>query len=306
MKLILGYCAVPHSFCRHAKSNLPKTYLPTWSNQFRIGLTMASPPVLSLALSITTGHDITASVKKVLSDSAVNEHTIYEIGSISKVFTGILLAHQSEAGKVDINDPARKYLPSTVQVPKRGGKEITLGNLADHTSGLPRMPDNFNPKDFSNPYADYTVEQMYAFLSSYQLPRDVGVEYEYSNLAQGLLGHILALNADTSYEDLMISTIAGPLGMNETKIVFDENMKKNLAIGHSGGREVSNWDIPTLAGAGGIRSSVHDMLKFLAANIGLTQTPLRSAMDKSHETRHFKAGEARVGLAWHISKGKAR
>ena len=103
---------------------------------------------------------------------------------------------------------------------------------------------------------------------------------------------------------LMISTIAGPLGMNETKIVFDENMKKNLAIGHSGGREVSNWDIPTLAGAGGIRSSVHDMLKFLAANIGLTQTPLRSAMDKSHETRHFKAGETRVGLAWHISKGK--
>ena len=81
-------------------------------------------------------------------------------------------------------------------------------------------------------------------------------------------------------------------------------MKKNLAIGHSGGREVSNWDIPTLAGAGGIRSSVHDMLKFLAANIGLTQTPLRSAMDKSHETRHFKAGEARVGLGWHISKGK--
>ena len=166
------------------------------------------------------------------------------------------------------------------------------------------MPDNFNPKDFSNPYADYTVEQMYAFLSGYRLPRDVGAEYEYSNLAQGLLGHILALNAGTSYEDLMISTIAGPLGMNETKIVFDENMKRNLAIGHSGGREVSNWDIPTLAGAGGIRSSVHDMLKFLAANIGSTQTPLRSAMDKSHETRHFKAGEARVGLAWHIIKGK--
>ena len=242
--------------------------------------------------------------KKSPTDSAVNEHTIYEIGSISKVFTGILLAHQSEAGKVDINDPAQKYLPSTVQVPKRGGKEITLGNLSDHTSGLPRMPDNFNPKDFSNPYADYTVEQMYAFLSGYQLPRDVGAEYEYSNLAQGLLGHILALNAGASYEDLMISTIAGPLGMKETKIVLDENMKKNLAIGHSGGREVSNWDIPTLAGAGGIRSSVHDMLKFLAANIGLTQTPMRSAMDKSHETRHFKAGEARVGLAWHISKGK--
>ena len=285
---------------KQSTDDLPAKVIESIQNRIDNGVT----PSIVVGVIDNKGPRYYAFGKKSLTDSAVNEHTIYEIGSISKVFTGILLAHQSEAGKVDINDPAQKYLPSTVQIPKRGGKEITLGNLSDHTSGLPRMPDNFNPKDFSNPYADYTVEQMYAFLSGYQLPRDVGAEYEYSNLAQGLLGHILALNAGTSYEDLMISTIAGPLGMNETKIVLDENMKKNLAIGHSGGREVSNWDIPTLAGAGGIRSSVHDMLKFLAANIGLTQTPLRSAMDKSHETRHFKAGEARVGLAWHISKGK--
>ena len=304
MKLILGYCAVLILFVgcqKQSTDDLPANVVQSIQNRIDNGIT----PSIVVGVIDNKGPRYYCFGKKSLTDSAVNEHTIYEIGSISKVFTGILLAHQSEAGKVDINDPAQKYLPSTVQIPKRGGKEITLGNLSDHTSGLPRMPDNFDPKDFSNPYADYTVEQMYAFLSGYQLPRDVGAEYEYSNLAQGLLGHILALNAGTSYEDLMISTIAGPLGMNETKIVFDENMKKNLAIGHSGGREVSNWDIPTLAGAGGIRSSVYDMLKFLAANIGLTQTPLRSAMDKSHETRHFKAGEARVGLAWHISKGKS-
>ncbi len=304
MKTILGYCVVVILFVgcqKQSTDDLPANVIQSVQNRIDNGRT----PSIVVGVIDNKGPRYYSFGKKSLTDSAVNEHTIYEIGSISKVFTGILLAHQSEAGKVGINDPAQKYLPSTVKIPRRGAKEITLGNLSDHTSGLLRMPDNFDPKDFSNPYADYTVEQMYAFISGYQLPRDVGAEYEYSNLAQGLLGHILALNAGTSYEDLMISTIAGPLGMNETKIVFDDNMKKNLAIGHSGGKEVANWDIPTLAGAGGIRSSVYDMLKFLAANIGLTQTPLRSAMDKSHETRHFKAGEIRVGLAWHISKGKS-
>jgi serine-type D-Ala-D-Ala carboxypeptidase/endopeptidase len=304
MRFIFAYCAVlilAVACQKQSTDDLPANVIQSIQNRIDNGVT----PSIVVGVIDNKGPRYYAFGKKSLtSDSAVNEHTIYEIGSISKVFTAILLAHQSEAGKLDINDPAQKYLPSTVRVPRRGEKEITLGNLSDHTSGLPRMPDNFDPKDLSNPYADYTVEQMYAFLSGYQLPRDVGAEYEYSNLAQGLLGHILALNAGSSYEDLMISTIARPLGMNETKIVLDDNMKKNLAIGHSGGRKVSNWDIPTLAGAGGIRSSVHDMLKFLAANIGLTQTPLRSAMDKSHKTRHFKAGETRVGLAWHISKGK--
>ena len=303
MKLILGYCAVLILFVACQKQptdDLPANVVQSIQNRIENGVT----PSIVVGVIDNRGPRYYAFGRKSLTDSAVNEHTIYEIGSISKVFTGILLAHETETGKLDINDPAQKYLPPTVQVPKRGGKEITLGNLSDHTSGLPRMPDNFDPKDPSNPYADYTVEQMYAFLSGYQLPRDIGAEYEYSNLAQGLLGHILALHTGTSYEDFMISTIAQPLGMNETKIVLDHNMKKNLAIGHSGGREVSNWDIPTLAGAGGIRSSVYDMIKFLAANIGLTQTPLRSAMDKSHKTRHSKAGEARVGLGWHISKGK--
>lgn len=234
----------------------------------------------------------------------VDEHTVYEIGSISKVFTAILLAHQAETGRVDINDAAQKYLPSGVLMPKRGDKEITLANLSDHTSGLPRMPSNFSPKDYSNPYADYTVEQLYDFISGYKLPRDVGAEYEYSNLAQGLLGHILALSSDTSYEGLMISTIAQPLGMTETKVILNDEMKKNMATGYSEGEEVPNWDIPTLAGAGGIRSSVHDMLKFLAANIGLIPTSLKSAMDQTHQVRHFKGGNARVGLGWHIIKGK--
>jgi CubicO group peptidase (beta-lactamase class C family) len=241
---------------------------------------------------------------KKLNGSPVDNHTIYEIGSISKVFTAILLAQQVVDGKMKLDDPISKYLPAEVKVPQYEGHVITLGNLSDHTSGLSRMPSNFNPANPANPFADYTVQQMYDFISGYTLPRDVGAEYEYSNLAQGLLGHILALQAGVTYEELMIKTIATPLKMNETKITFDTNMKKNLAMGHSGGRQVENWDLPTLAGAGALRSSTFDMLKFLAANAGLTKTKLRKAMDLTQMVRHDKAGGNRVGLGWHITAGK--
>lgn len=234
----------------------------------------------------------------------VDEHSIFEIGSVTKTFTGILLADMSLKGKLSINDPASKFLPETVRVPSRNGAQITLGHLSDHTSSLPRMPDNFTPADQANPYADYSVDQMYAFLSSYELMRDIGSEYEYSNFAQGLLGHILALQAGKSYEELMIKTIADPLGMQETRIVLTETMRKNLAYPHSGGAEVSNWDIPALAGAGAIRSSAHDMLKYLGANLGLvtTSASLSEAIRLSHIARHQKGG-SRVGLGWHIVEG---
>nr|WP_290931422.1 serine hydrolase [Haliscomenobacter sp.] len=241
---------------------------------------------------------------KTADGQPVNEHTIYEIGSISKTFTGILLAQAVLEGKVKADDPAQKHLPTAVKLPTKDGKQITLGHLSDHTSALARMPSNFNPKDPANPYADYTVEQMYTFINGYTLPRDIGSQYEYSNLAQGLLGHILSLKAGTSYEALMLSKIATPLGMKETKITFDDKMKQNLAMGYSQGVQVSNWDIPTLAGAGAIRSSVHDMLIYLQANMGLKKSKLYPAMQLAHQARHDKpGGGTRVGLGWHISKG---
>ncbi|MCC6283426.1 MAG: beta-lactamase family protein, partial [Saprospiraceae bacterium] len=99
----------------------------------------------------------------------VDEHTIYEIGSISKTFTGILLAQMTLRGTLNTDDPAQKYLPDLVKMPMRNGKQITLGHLSDHTSALPRLPSNMNPADPANPYADYTVDQMYTFLNAYTL-----------------------------------------------------------------------------------------------------------------------------------------
>ena len=99
--------------------------------------------------------------------------TAFEIGSITKVFTSILLADMVERGELALDDPIVKFLPESVQVPGSEGRPITLRDLATHRSGLPRMPENFAPADVDNPFADYTLEQMYQFLSGYDLPRDV-------------------------------------------------------------------------------------------------------------------------------------
>ena len=237
-------------------------------------------------------------------DQAPDENTLYEIGSISKVFTSILMADMATKKELTIEDPIEKFLPKKVTAPTRNDASIQLHHLATHTSALPRLPDNMNPKDPGNPYADYTVKQMYSFLSKHTLRRDIGSEYEYSNLAVGLLGHLLALRAEDSYEDLMKGRICSDIGMDATVIAIPDDLKDRLAPGHSSGVEVSNWDIPTLAGAGAIRSTASDMVKFLAANMGLHKSDLYAAMQMTHAARlEGAAGGMDVGLGWHIRPG---
>ncbi|HSI75184.1 MAG TPA: serine hydrolase [Lunatimonas sp.] len=260
-------------------------------------------PSIAIAVIDSTGIHYHNFGKTAVDGKAVDENTIYEIGSISKAFTAILLAQQVLDGKLKLDDEINSFLPDNIKVPVMGDTEITFGNLTDHTSGLPRMPDNFAPANPSNPFADYTEDQMYEFISNYQPVREVGAEYEYSNIAQGLLGHLLAMNANNTYEELMVQTIAIPLKMEDTRIRMTDRMKENLALGHSGGSVVENWDIPTLAGAGAIRSSTSDMAKFISANLGYVTNPLAEAMELTHNPRHQKAGEMGVGMGWHIKKG---
>jgi D-alanyl-D-alanine-carboxypeptidase/D-alanyl-D-alanine-endopeptidase len=153
-------------------------------------------------------------------------NTLYEIGSISKVFTAIILADMVIKKQLSLNDPISKYLPATVKTPQRNGAAITLLDLATHRSGLPRMPDNFNPKDPNNPYIDYTVQQLYDFISNYTLTRDIGEKYEYSNLAVGLLGHILCLVNKSDYETLLKQRITSVLTMPSTVVSLNETLKK--------------------------------------------------------------------------------
>lgn len=229
---------------------------------------------------------------------ALDGNSVFEIGSISKVFTATVLAELVQEGKVHLEDPAQKYLPATVHLPTRNGKEITLGNLAMQNSGLPRMPSNFHPADPANPYADYTVQQMYDFLSGYQLTRDPGAQFEYSNLGVGLLGHILSSVTGMSYEEMERQRVWQPLGMTNTAITLTPWMKAHLAIGHDPqGKVAANWDLPTLAGAGAIRSTTNDMLKFLDANLHPERGPLQRAMAFAH-TERAPAGNMAIGLNW--------
>ena len=234
------------------------------------------------------------------SSVSLNGNSVFEIGSVTKVFTTAILADMVRRGEVKLDDPVSKYLPASVHVPSRGGKEITLLDLATQSSGLPRMPDNFRPANPANPYADYSVQQMYDFLSGYTLPRDIGSKFEYSNLGVGLLGHALSLRAHKSYEALVTERVLEPLGMNDTRITFTPAMMAHLAVGHTAtGSVVSNWDLPTLAGAGALRSTMNDMLKFLGANLDSTLGPVALDLARAHAAiRNTDQPSMRIGLAW--------
>jgi len=231
--------------------------------------------------------------------------TIFEIGSTTKVFTSLLLADMVRRGEVALSDPVAKYLPAEVKVPERHGRVITLLDLSTHTSGLPRLPSNLQPKDSANPYVDYTAELLYQFLSTYQLPRDIGSEFEYSNLGAGLLGFALARRSGMGYEQLVHTRIAGPLGMKSTEITLTPEMKERLAAGHNAElKAVPNWDFQALAGCGALRSDANDLLTFLAANLGYIQSPLAPAMAAMRSTRRptGTASLGEIGLGWFIVK----
>jgi D-alanyl-D-alanine-carboxypeptidase/D-alanyl-D-alanine-endopeptidase len=228
--------------------------------------------------------------------------TIFEIGSVTKVFTSLLLADMVQRGEVAFTDPVAKYLPPGVKAPERGGQQITLQDLATHTSGLPRLPSNLNPKDPANPYADYSVDQLYQFLSGYQLTRDIGSQYEYSNLGGGLLGYLLARRAGMDYEALVRTRICEPLGMKSTGVALSPNNKARFAVGHNQALEpVAYWDLTTLAGAGALRSTANDLLSFLAANLGYTKSPLAPAMAAMLTVRRPTGTPGlEIALGWHI------
>ncbi len=234
---------------------------------------------------------------------AVDGDTLFEIGSITKAFTGLLLAEAVSRNEVKLEDPISKFLPASVKTPERNGRQITLLDLATHSSALPRLPDNMVPVDAENPYADYTVNQMYAFLSEFTPTRDIGAEYEYSNYGAGLLGQILALKAGTNYEALALERICQPLEMPDTVITLSAGLKKRLAPGHHvSGEPAKNWDLAALAGAGALRSTVNDLLRFLAANLEFAPSKLAPALRLAQQPQRDAGAQMKIGLGWHIAE----
>jgi CubicO group peptidase (beta-lactamase class C family) len=241
-----------------------------------------------------------------------NGDTVFEIGSITKVFTAAILAQMVRDGQVKLDDPVKSHLPRGVKVPARGNRDITLLHLATHTSGLPIAPTDLaghvllRPGDWDNPYAHYGTAQLDAFLAGYKLPRDPGASYEYSNLGAGLLGNALTYRAKArSYDELVRTVIAEPLGMRDTGIALSagpKGQRARFAQGHDDdGAPTSAWDFATMEGFGALRSTASDLLRFLSANMGLEPTKLGAALEDCHKPRRDTPDkQVRVGLGWHI------
>lgn len=216
-------------------------------------------------------------------DAQVDGETVFGIGSVTKVFTALLLQDMIERGEMKLDDPVQKFLPPSVTLPKYKGKEIRLLHLATHTSGLPRDDSG----DF------------YASLSHCTLARAPGTEQEYSNLGMDLLGHVIALKAGKDYETLVVERICQPLGMNSTRISLPPDLRSRLAIGHAvPGHRVRGFSgVALYPGAGALHSTVNDLLRFVAAFAGLAPSPLAPLMEKARALHPVESG-GQLRLAW--------
>lgn len=231
-----------------------------------------------------------------------NENTFFEIGSATMTFTSLLFAQLLENKTLMANTPAQELLPEDkVSMPTKNGIAITLDQLATHTSGLPNSPDNLNPISWKNPFVDYHVEQLYAFLNQHQLQYVPGTAWEFSNLGYALLGHALSLKLSDNYEYLLKSQIISPLGLEETAIQLTEEQKKRMAQGYS--EELlptGTWDYDVFAPAGALRSTAKDLLHYLAHQIKLKKSDISSAIAATQSVQCELSTREAMGLGWLI------
>jgi CubicO group peptidase (beta-lactamase class C family) len=230
--------------------------------------------------------------------------TIYEIGSISKTYTAILLADAVKKGKVKLDDPINKYLPDSIPLLQFNNMVVTVKMLSNHSSAIPYMPGNFDKPgiDGQNPFKNYNDADLFSFLKYLKLTREPGAKYEYSNTAVGLLGVILERVHKKKFENLLTEIICIRLGMKDTRQNVPQKDLLRFAKGYAeNGNANSSWDFQSLAAAGCIRSTVNDMMKYLQANINTKNASLHAAMQLSHKVTSEKNNQ-KVALGWHILK----
>jgi CubicO group peptidase (beta-lactamase class C family) len=241
-------------------------------------------------------------------DRTVDGDTIFELGSVTKVFTALLLLDAVRRGEVGLDDPVGKYLPDRVRAPDHRGRQITLRNLAAQDSGLPWHPDNLRRKpvpelslkELKLGSDAFTVEDLYAFLSAHALARDPGRRFQYSNVGMALLGHTLERRTGSDYEALVRERICRPLAMEHTRIALSPEMKARLARGHLlDGTPSEHLQFKAMASAGGFLSTANDLLKFLAANLGFTGSELTPLLETMQVIRHTGAERfGKTAMPW--------
>ena len=240
-------------------------------------------------------------------DLPAGPRSVFEIGSITKVFTATLLADMAREGLLGIDDRVSLHLPPGMEMPSRG-REITLADLASHRSGLPALPRGLLlgavTTQRHDPYARWDAARLEAAIPRTRPRRAPEERFRYSNYGVGLLGHVLALRAGTSYDELVRARICEPLGLTQTGATVDGG---RLATGHTRrGRVTSHWHLAALAGAGGLRSTAADLLGFLRVHSGEAgSTPLAPAARETHRAR-ARAGRLYAGLGWMIAPPSRR
>jgi D-alanyl-D-alanine-carboxypeptidase/D-alanyl-D-alanine-endopeptidase len=229
-----------------------------------------------------------------------DEHTAFEIGSVTKTMTAALLAEFIARGEVALNDPITKLLPPGTSVPSFKGREITIGDIVTHTSGLPAIPSQYRMTDINNPYASVTERDLLGALAATQLTRAPGSQWEYSNFAMMVLSYALAKRSGKDYETLLRERLLDPLGMNNT-YVAKRPPQVRLAQGHfSNTMPTVPWDFPAdMAGVGGVRATLPDMVRYLEGELGTRENAVTPALARTQQQVTSIGGHT-MGMNWEI------
>ncbi|MGY0572291.1 serine hydrolase [Bradyrhizobium sp. RDM12] len=230
-----------------------------------------------------------------------DEHTAFEIGSVTKTMTAALLAELIATHDIALDDPIAKLLPPGTSVPSVNGHEITVGEIVTHTSGIPANLPDYQPPDPSNPYAGATERDLLDTLAAIKLTREPGSKWEYSNPAMIVLSYALAKREGKDYETLLRERLLGPLGMNET-YVATRPPQVHLAQGHyPNGKPANPWDFhPDMAGVGGVRATLADMLRYMEGGLGTRDSAITPALALTQQEVARVDGH-RMGMNWNLS-----
>lgn len=235
-------------------------------------------------------------------DQKPNEKTIYEIGSVTKTFTGVLLAHAVASGELRLDQSIGSVWPELKESNPKVAESVLLRHLSTHSSGLPRIPSDLASRS-TNPYADYDRKKLAAFMGRVKPVRAPDEGGEYSNLAVGLLGELLSISGDSDYETMVKEVICKPLQMNDTTIKLTDEQKTRLAPPHNVSLKADHsWDFQSIAAAGAIRSTTSDMIKFVQAHLH-PEKEMKDTIELAwKEHARPKGYPFAMGLGWHIAR----
>lgn len=236
-------------------------------------------------------------------DTLPTATTLYELGSITKTFTATLLADLVEKNIISLDDSISKFLPDSVKS-NPDIQKITFKSLANHTSGLPRMALNWNTGSKfveSDPYAHYDQTELFSFLKNFKATKEVGEEYEYSNIGYGLLGELITIITKKTYAQNIEEVITKPLQMINTVEKVNSKEQQLVKVYNAKGDTVPAWNFISLAATGSLKSTIQDMLLYARSQFQMPLSPLEKAMALTKQFTFFVPPNTDIGLAWHMS-----